>query len=527
MVDSTVEGHHQEGVAPRSALRSGVFAVTIRFGRLERLPTVQGVIEDSTMSSTASALIPYEPGPADPFDHRKAAHLLRRSGFGAAPDEVTKAVEVGFEGTVDALFDASVAEQQDAEFQAAFDAVSGKLASFGETEGLQAWWIYRMIQSRTPLREKLTLFWHGHFATSNEKVENSWLMHRQIETLRRLALGNIRDLTLAMAHDPAMIVWLDGESNTKEHPNENFARELMELFTCGIGNYTESDVREAARAFTGWHRENANFAFRPDDHDPGRKKFLGKTGRLDGSDIVDLLMQSPATPRTLAVKLLRFFAAPEPSHDIIEEATSLLIRTRLDVKWFLRELFLSRWFYSDACYRTRLASPVEFVVGSVRTLGARWAAAELVEHLNRMGQRLYAPPNVKGWDGETNWINSSTLAARQAFAEELARLDSGENELGNSFDLAKIVPPEWNDPRKIVERLTAILVQGELSSDSRASIAGFLETPGEDEDDDMEEDEDDKAKRGAETFRDDPGVRAVRIRRALGVLLGLPEYQAY
>jgi uncharacterized protein (DUF1800 family) len=382
-----------------------------------------------------------------------------------------------------------------------------------------------MVQTRTPLREKATLFWHGHFATSDEKVEDTWLMHRQIETLRRLALGNIRDLTLAMAQDPAMILWLDGESNTKEHPNENFARELMELFTCGIGNYTEGDVREAARAFTGWHRDNANFAFRADDHDLGRKRFLGKSGRLDGSDIVDILMQHPATPRTLATKLLRFFAAPTPTADIIEEATALLVRTRLDVKWFLRELFLSRWFFSEACYRTRLASPIEFVVGSMRTLRARWAATDLVGHLARMGQRLYAPPNVKGWDGETAWINSSTLAARQTFAEDLSRLEADDNPLGNTVDLAKFVPVELNDPSKVVDVLADVLMQGDLSSDTRAAIASFLVTP--DEDDDDEEEEGDKAKRGAESFRDDQGVRSARVRRALGVVLSLPEYQAY
>ena len=152
-----------------------------------------------------------------------------------------------------------------------------------------------MVTTRVPLREKLTLFWHGHFATSYEKVEDPALMHRQIETIRRHAWGNFRELVLAIARDPAMVVWLDGESNTKEHPNENFARELMELFTCGIGHYTETDVQEAARAFTGWHREGAEFVFKADDHDAGRKQFLGKSGRFDGGDVIDILMQQPAT----------------------------------------------------------------------------------------------------------------------------------------------------------------------------------------------------------------------------------------
>jgi hypothetical protein len=478
------------------------------------------------MPHLASLLLPFEPSPADPFDRRKAAHLLRRTGFGASGGEITRAVEMGLEGTVDSLFDSNAADAQESAFQATFEAVSGTLVGFGGTEGLQGWWLYRMVQTRAPLREKLALFWHGHFATSNEKVENSWLMHRQIETIRKLGLGNIRDLTLALARDPAMIVWLDGESNSKGHPNENFARELMELFTCGIGNYNETDVREAARAFSGWHRDGASFAFRADDHDNGRKRFLGKSGRLDGTDVVDILMQHPATPRTIATKLLRFFACPEPASEVIDEASALLVKTRLDVKWFLRELFLSRWFFSDACYRTRLASPVEFVVGSMRTLGARRPSPDLVGHLERMGQRLYAPPNVKGWDGEASWINSSTLAARQSFAEEIAILEDGDNPLGNNANIQSLVPEEINDPATVVDRLADVLLQGDLSPDSRAAIASFLVAPDDEEEKDAKEPAD-KAKQVADSFREDAGFRAARTRRALGVILSLPESQTY
>ena len=262
------------------------------------------------------------------------------------------------EATVESLFDEAT-DEEDA-YQKTFEAINGRLLNFGEIEPEQAWWVYRMMTTRAPLREKLTLFWHGHFATGYEKVDSPRLMHQQIETIRRHAWGNVRDLTLAIARDPAMVVWLDGESNTKEHPNENFARELMELFTCGIGHYTENDVQEAARAFTGWHRDGAEFAFQADDHDPGRKHFLGKSGRFDGGDVIDILMQQPATLHFLARKLLRFFAAPEPPEPVVAAAAELLDRTRLDVKWFLRELFQSRYFYSPECYRTRIASPAEF-----------------------------------------------------------------------------------------------------------------------------------------------------------------------
>ena len=316
------------------------------------------------------------------------------------------------------------AEDESKLFTQTFEAIAGQFADFSDADTLRGWWLYRMVKTRVPLREKLTLFWHGHFATSLDKIEDAHVMNRQIETIRRLAWGNFRDLVLAIAKDPAMIAYLDGESNTKAHPNENFGRELMELFTCGIGHYTETDVQQAARAFTGWHRDGAGFVFQADDHDPGRKHFLGKSGRFDGSDVIDILMQQPATLHFLARKLLRFFAAPEPPEPVVAAAAEVLDRTRLDVKWFLRELFQSRYFYSSECYRPRIASPAEFTIGMIRTLDVRWSAPEVVEFLGRMDQRLLAPPNVKGWDGEQKWINSSTWAARVDCARSIALLDA-------------------------------------------------------------------------------------------------------
>jgi uncharacterized protein (DUF1800 family) len=455
-------------------------------------------------------LAPFVPGPSDPFDRRKAAHLLRRAGFGASPEAIDRAVAEGMEAAVEGLFDD--ATDEDEAYRKTFDAINGRLLNFGEIEPVQAWWAYRMMTTRAPLREKLTLFWHGHFATGSEKVDDPRLMHRQIETIRRHAWGNVRELTLAIARDPAMLVWLDGESSTREHPNENFARELMELFTCGIGHYTEADVQEAARAFTGWHRDGAAFVFHADDHDPGRKHFLGKSGRFDGADIVDILMQQPATLRFLARKLLRFFAAPEPSETVVDEAAALLDRTRLDVKWFLRELFQSRHFYSPGCYRTRIASPAEFAIGAIRTLDVRWAAPEVVESLDRMDQRLLGPPNVKGWDGERKWINSSTWAARVACARTIALLDS-EGGFGANLDLQRLVPADLKDPARVIDTLAAILLQGDLPPEARRDLAEFLVTTDEG--------------RKLEMFRDDGDFRNEKIRGALGLILSLPEYHTY
>jgi uncharacterized protein (DUF1800 family) len=453
-------------------------------------------------------LSPYLPSSSDPFDHRKASHLLRRTGFGARFDDVEKAVKCGLEKSVDRLFDE--ADDQEKQYQQTFAAINGHFTNFGDGDAVKAWWAYRMVTTRAPLREKLTLFWHGHFATSLAKVEDSALLHQQIETLRRLAWSNFRELVVAMAKDPAMLVWLDGQSSTKDHPNENFARELMELFTCGIGHYSEADVQEAARAFTGWKRERAAYSFSAEEHDSGLKHFLGKSGRFDGTDIVDILMQQAATPRFLARKLMRFFAAPDPSDEVVSEAAALLDRTRLNIKWFLRDLFLSRYFYSADCYRTRIASPAELVVGTVRALGARWSGPELVSRMDAMGQSLLHPPNVKGWDGEAQWINATSWAARISFAKTLSQLND-DGSFGANLDLGSVVPSSVKEPQQVVDQLAKTLFQDDLDTDVRRSLARRL----------VAVDEGD----GLEKFRDDEDFRASRIRESLAIALALPEYQ--
>ena len=450
-------------------------------------------------------LAPYE----GDWNAQTAAHLLRRTGFGAAPTEIAQAVEQGLEATVESLF-AENAEQE-AEFVQTFDRIAGGLINFSDATWVQSWWTYRMLRTATPLREKLTLFWHGHFATSVHKVEDAWMLHRQIELLRSHAFGAFRDLVLAIAKDAAMSVYLDGQSNTKEHPNENFARELMELFTCGIGNYAESDVREAARAFSGWNRNAYEFQFHAEQHDDGRKTFLGKRGRFDGTDVIDILMQQPATPRFMARKLLRFFAAPQPSDEVIVEAAERFDRTQLNVKWFLRELFLSKYFFSEECHRTRISSPAEFVIGTVRSLGARVAAPDLVGQMTAMGQELLAPPNVKGWDGEQKWINSATWPARVAFAEFLTQLYS-EAPVGPHLPSDQIVSPTVTDPQDVVSTLAARLGNLELSDESRRDLTTFL----------VQTD----AGPNPAQFKDDEGFRTDKTRQLISLMLSLPESQA-
>src|SRR5487761_1413409 len=415
---------------------------------------------------------PFVSDAANPFDARKAAHLLRRAGFGAAPAEVATAVAKGLEETIDDIF--ADADDEEQEFERTFNAINGKFVNSGDEEICQAWWIYRMLATRVPLREKLALFWHGHFATSIRKVEDTVLLLQQLDTFRRLGMGSFRELLLAVARDPAMIVWLDGESNVKVHPNENFARELMELFTCGIGNYTELDVLETSRAFTGWHREETRFAFNAEVHDGGVKNILGRRGKFNGDDVV-------------------------------AAAAELYDRTQLNTGLFLRELFQSQYFFSDACLRSRIASPAEFVIGIVRTLNVRQPALDLVEQLNAMGQELLAPPNVKGWDGEEKWINSTTLAARLSYARSVP---------DPHCPIEELLGADNKSPVDIVEKLSQILLQGELSPETRVDFETFL-VQGDDGPQ-------------PEAFRDDDDdFRMIKVRQLVGVMLALPEFQAY
>jgi uncharacterized protein (DUF1800 family) len=401
------------------------------------------------------------------------------------------------------------APDQEAEFQQTFERIRNDLMDFSQADQLQAWWCYRMLRTRTPLKEKITLFWHGHFTTSLPKVEDAYLVHRQIEMLRTHGLGNFRDLLRAVCHDPAMLVYLDSDANSKEHPNENFARELMELFTIGVGNYTEVDVREAARAFTGWTREGAEFHFNTDQHDNGFKQFQGHNGRLNGNHIMDILLQHSALPHFLARKLLVFFANPQPSEEVVAEAGRVLKEGGLNIKHFLNALFLSRYFHSPVCRGTRIASPVEYVVGACRSLGVRMSATQVRTHLVAMGQELLAPPTVKGWDGEKKWINTNAWAARTAFAQELADLTKS-SEFSPHLDIEQLVPGVMTDPKDIVDQLAGRLLDGRLPPDKRAELARYMLLK--------------EGKPNREAFQSDDDFRAHQTRNAVAVLLSLPEY---
>ena len=358
------------------------------------------------------------------WSRREATHLLWRTGFGASADEIQQVTRDGLDKTLDRLLAPPL---ESAEFtkadsllrQAAFD--SGSIAD------LKSWWLHRMVASANPLIEKLTLLWHNHFATSNAKVDSVPLMATQNDALRRESLGSFRRVLHDMAKDVAMLVWLDSNSNRKRHPNENFAREVMELFSLGVGNYSEHDIQEAARALTGWHVRSGEFWFNTIQHDTGEKVVFTKRGNFDGGDVVELCLEHPACPRFLAFKLLRQFVEPSPSKEHIDALATRIRQHNFEWRPILRELFSSRLFFAESSRQSIIKSPVELLLGAVRQFKAKPNLQSLARSSAELGQDIFEPPTVKGWDGGRLWISSTTLIQRANFATALLK----SNQLGS------------------------------------------------------------------------------------------------
>jgi len=271
-----------------------------------------------------------------------------------------------------------------------------------------------MLSTRRPLEEKLTLFWHGHFATGENKVRDYRMMLRQNEMFRARASGAFRDLLVGILKDPAMLVYLDNGENVKKHPNENFGRELLELFSMGVGNYTERDVREAARAFTGWTNDVLAFRFDADQHDFGQKTFLGRTGTFDGGDIIDIILAQPVTAEFVAAKVYRFFVRDEIAAAVKADLGRTYRDAGYQMKPLLKRIFLSKDFYSPPAFATEIKSPVHLVVSTYKKMSL--AQVPTIPDFGRMtaslGQSLFDPPNVAGWAGGRTWITPSTLLNR-------------------------------------------------------------------------------------------------------------------
>ena len=397
---------------------------------------------------------------ASDWNYERAAHLIERAGFGATPEEIARVAAMTPERAVNSLVDY---ETIDASALKPFDesgiwdpgmdpfppsraeavrrarehgeGLGEKVLAPGtqrrlqpvvdkffysltanniETQRLGLWWANRMIASPRPLEEKLTLFWHGHFATGQNKVRDYRMMLQQNRMLRANASGTLRDLLVGILKDPGMLVYLDNGENVKSHPNENFGRELLELFSMGVGNYSERDVREAARAFTGWTNDVLTYKFDTEQHDFGEKTFLGRTGPLNGEDIIDTILAQPVTGEYMAGKLYRYFVRDEISSDVKADLGRSFRASGYQIKPLMRRMLLSKDFYSTPSVATQIKSPVHLVVSTYKKMGLR--EIPTIPDFGRMtgglGQTLFEPPNVAGWAGGRTWITPATLLQR-------------------------------------------------------------------------------------------------------------------
>ena len=383
----------------------------------------------------------FSPLPEKLWNRITAAHLLNRAGFGGTPAEIEKLSALGLGKAVEsflqaeddgdlfpqpALMEPAVRFTYHQRLQAATSEEEKKILrkELADTErtsmlDLRLWWLNRMRYTSAPLLEKATLFWHGHFATSNQKVNDPYLMWQQNETLRHDALGKFPELLKAMSRDPAMIRWLDLGSSHKDHPNENFAREVMELFSLGEGHYSEKDIQESARAFTGYrvHPETGSFQMIPRDFDPREKIFFGKSGPFTGDNIIDLIVARPECARFLGRKLWVFFVAENPGEEIVQGVADLLLGNGYDIGATLGVIFRSAAFYSSKVIHHQIKGPVQWMIQTTKMLEIPLPDASVLENsLAALGQTVFAPPNVKGWDGGRAWISASSLLYRYNLA---------------------------------------------------------------------------------------------------------------
>jgi uncharacterized protein (DUF1800 family) len=471
------------------------------------------------------------------WNYTTAAHLANRAGFGGKPSEIEHLVTLGPDKAVDWYVDYE--KESDDFFTPAKSGGGRDAEKFAEIRNLQMEeqkgnlsdekkyeiaekrrtlvreqqreqvthlvemrgdWFQRMATTRRPLQEKLTLFWHGHFATSAQKVQRANYMWGQIYTFRQHASGNWLKMLEAVAKDPAMLVWLDQAQSRREHPNENFAREVMELFALGEGHYTEKDITEAARALTGFtlNRFEGRFEYRPFMHDSGTKTVLGKTGNLDGNDVLEIIASQPQTFKFISGKLWRFFASDNPDPKVIGALAEVFHKSNGEIKPLLRAMFKCHEFYAPDVVRSQVKSPVQWLVSSVRLLEREMPPPVVAGQICKsMGQDLLVPPNVKGWDGGLSWITTNNLLTRYNQAALLVMAENKMTPEGQGInraiseraaraarfmhvvDVDKVVTEsDRADKAKLVAALEKRFLQSKMTEKQRSVLQEFLDSRG-------------------------------------------------
>ena len=430
------------------------------------------------------------------------AHLLRRAGFGATPDELDQSMAKGYDAVVEELLFPGDPQNIPDDLIRRYHA---EMSEARDLAGASAYWMYRMISTKCPLEEKIALFWHGLFATGYAKLNQARALLNQIDMFRRCGLGNYRELLVELSKDPAMILWLDNNENHKGSINENYGRELLELFSMGIGNYSEEDIKEGSRAFTGWTMANAeymavraskdsiwpysriawHFQYRDEDHDNGEKTFLGNTGNFNGEDIIDIIVQQEATARFVSTRLFQFFAADEVDADgeeAIQEMMRCYFESGYEIRSMLRTLFHSDYFKSEEARFARVKGPVELMVGAMRMAGSYQSPTLGIEKVTNqslfMGQGLLQPPTVEGWHEGVEWIDSGSFVERLNFAaKELSNvnrpgvraiIDRLANETGGTLT-----------PEELVDRCLDIVGPITVSESTHDALVSYATHQGE------------------------------------------------
>ena len=439
---------------------------------------------------------PYEPGSGNGWSQKQWTHLSRRAGLGAAEDELKQYAK--FSPAELAHHLVTNRSETEAELREYKDLAQSVLAT-GDARNLTSRWIHRLLNSPDQLQEKTTLFWHGHFATSADKVTDPILMLQQNELLRKYALGDFGKLLHEISRDPAMLIYLDSVTNRKNHPNENFAREIMELFCLGEGNYTEKDIRELAKCFTGWEIKQRRYRFNKYQHDYGSKTLFGKSGEFSGDEGVDIVLQQAAGPEFIVSKLMRFFLFDEPAapEALVKPLAKQLRENDWQIGPVIEMMLSSNLFYSEHVVAQKVRSPIEFSLGFLRSLEGTTNLLELTTDLNDLGQTLFFPPNVKGWDGGRAWINSSTLLARANLVRKM--LDRKQTRFAGGGLVDLFDKHRLKKPKQIVDWLQARLFAIGIPADVRNSLVRKIDSG--------------------------KGDREQRLRNALHIICTLPEYQ--
>jgi uncharacterized protein (DUF1800 family) len=441
-----------------------------------------------------------------PWNFRLAAHLLRRAGFGGSPQEIANATAAGMDATVTQLIHFRPDQLPDTpagDISYDMTPLGDKMQRRNAIILTEMWWLDRCLRTQDPLRERMTYFWSNHFTSGiGQKGITPQMMVDQFALFRRFALGNYADLTHAVTVDPAMLHYLDGIVNRQQHPNENYARELMELFTMGVGNYTEEDVRQAARAFTGYSvdRFTGESVFNPRVHDDGDKTFLGHTGNFGADDIIDIIMGQPVTARFMARKFLRTFVYDDPEPELIDAVAAKFRDTGYDVARLMGAILRSNVFYSSRAYRALVKSPLEVTIGAMKTLGATAVGARTLQAMVQMGQIPMQPPNVAGWPGGALWLNTGTYQARLNYLNQLVSFKPAAADQAMTMAMnqpeslpqgmdpeiffspaGNLAPPQqWvagtkaTDPMSLTESVLSLVVQGDATAAQQQDILNYI-----------------------------------------------------